>query len=177
MAIKSVSDEDVYETKDYTLDTVDEKRLPDSSEEVVGDDDAGLGKENRLHRRLTARQIQVFAIGGCIGSGVFVAMGNSLNSAGPGSLFLAYIAYSLIAAMINNCEAEMTTFMPVSAAFLRHPSKWVDEAWGFMIGWNYWIYTSLGLPYAMTAVSLVLGFWRDDIPAAPVIVVCMVAYA
>lgn len=135
-----------------------------------------IDSNNQLHRKLTGRQIQLFAIGGTIGSGVFLAMGSALAKGGAASLFLAYVFYSCIVGMVNNSAAEMATFMPINAAFIRHPSKWVDQAWGFMVGWNYFIYVCLGLPFEITGVSIFLTFWRDDIPVAAVICACIVIY-
>lgn len=99
----------------------------------VGDDvDRGDIADNadNLQRRLGNRQIQLIAIGGSIGTALFVSIGGGLNKGGPGSLFLAYTFYSVIIAMVNNCMAEMATLMPVSGGFIRMAGKWVDDAFG-----------------------------------------------
>lgn len=98
-----------------------------------GDDvDRGDIADNadQLQRRLGNRQIQLIAIGGSIGTALFVSIGGGLNKGGPGSLFLAYTIYSCIIAMVNNCMAEMATLMPVSGGFIRLAGKWVDDAFG-----------------------------------------------
>lgn len=71
----------------------------------------------------------------------------------------------------------MTTYMPVSGGFIRLAGKWVDEAFGFMAGWNFFFYEALLIPFEITALNLVLSYWRDDIPAAAVIAVTIVLYA
>ncbi|KAJ3948526.1 uncharacterized protein N0V96_002781 [Colletotrichum fioriniae] len=71
----------------------------------------------------------------------------------------------------------MTVLMPISAAFIHHASAWVDDAWGFMIGWNFFLFEALLIPFEITALNMVLTFWRDDIPSAAVITVCIVLYA
>ena len=91
---------------------------------------------DNLRRHLTSRQIQILAIGGTVGGAVFIALGGALANGGPGSLFLAYCIQIIFMGMVTNCEAEMTSFMPVPAAFIQHATKWVDEAYGFMVGWN-----------------------------------------
>lgn len=93
-----------------------------------GDDIAD--NADQLQRRLGNRQIQLIAIGGSIGTALFVSIGGGLNKSGPGSLFLAYTLYSCIIAMVNNCMAEMATLMPVSGGFVRMAGKWVDDAFG-----------------------------------------------
>ncbi|GME25397.1 hypothetical protein GTA08_BOTSDO01299 [Neofusicoccum parvum] len=70
----------------------------------------------------------------------------------------------------------MTTFMPVSAAFTQHADVWVDKAWGFMIGWNFFLFQALLIPFEITAFDSILTFWRNDIPSAAVISACIVLY-
>lgn len=89
---------------------------------------------SQLHRRLSSRQIQMIAIGGSIGTGLFVSIGFGLIAGGPASLLIGFIIYSGFLAMINSCLAEMTVWMPVSGSWIRMGSKWVDEAFGFMLG-------------------------------------------
>ena len=134
------------------------------------------GDHKGLQRQLTNRQIQLFAIGGSIGTSVFVVMGTGLASGGPLSLLLAYAFYSVIVGLVTNCEAEMAVFMPVNAAFIRHAGRWVDEAWAFMVGWNYFFYIGVCIPLEITAVSLILQYWTDKIPPAAVIVICILFY-
>lgn len=132
---------------------------------------------DQLQRRLDNRQIQLIAIGGSIGTALFVSIGGGLNKAGPGGLFLAYTLYSCLLGMVNNSMAEMATYMPVSGGFIRMAGKWVDDAFGFMAGWNFFIYEALLIPFEITALNLVLSFWRDDIPTAAVCAGCIVLYA
>ena len=83
-----------------------------------------------LHRRLGNRQIQLIAIGGSIGTALFVSIGGALNKGGPLGMLLAYAGYSCVIALVNNSMAEMATYMPVSGGFIRMAGKWVDEAFG-----------------------------------------------
>lgn len=129
-----------------------------------------------LHRRLSNRQVQLIAIGGSIGTAIFVSIGGALMHAGPGSLLVAWILYSCLIGLVNNCIAEMATYMPVSASFIRHAGHWVDDAFGFMAGWNFYFYEAVLVPFEITALNLVLTFWRDDIPVAAVCVGCIVLY-
>ena len=92
---------------------------------------------DKLQRRLNNRQIQLIAIGGSIGTALFVSIGSGLARGGPLSLLLAYTIYSGILGLVNNCMAEMATLHPVSGGFIRMAGKWVDDAFGFMAGWNF----------------------------------------
>lgn len=131
---------------------------------------------DQLQRRLGNRQIQLIAIGGSIGTAVFVSIGKGLAHGGPLSLLLAYTLYSCMVGLVNNSMAEMATFMPVSGAFIRMAGHWVDEAFGFMVGWNFFLYEALLVPFEISALNVVLKFWRDDIPVAAVVAICIVLY-
>lgn len=131
---------------------------------------------SHLHRALGNRQIQLIAIGGSIGTALFVTIGSTLSNSGPGSLLLAFLLHNIILGCVNSCMAEMAVFMPVSGGFIRMASKWVDEAWGFMASWNFFLYEALNIPFEITAIHTVLSFWRDDIPVAAVCAACIVLY-
>ncbi|KAI1614996.1 AAT family amino acid transporter [Exophiala viscosa] len=132
---------------------------------------------DKLQRRLNNRQIQLIAIGGSIGTALFVSIGSGLAKGGPLSLLLAYTIYSGLLGLVNNCMAEMATLHPVSGGFIRMAGKWVDDAFGFMAGWNFFFYEALLIPFEITALNLVLSYWRDDIPTAAVCAGCIVLYA
>ena len=105
-----------------------------------GDHQLLIENVDGLQRRLSGRQIQMITIGGSIGTALFVSIGVGLTQGGPGSLLIGFILYCIFLAAVNNCMAEMAVFMPVSGSFVRMGSKWVDEAFGFMLGWNFFLY-------------------------------------
>ncbi|KAK8022137.1 amino acid permease/ SLC12A domain-containing protein [Apiospora rasikravindrae] len=148
---------------------------------IRNSDDVATGhvveNSDGLARRLNNRQIQLIAVGGSIGTALFVSIGQGLYQGGPASLFLAYLLYSCMLGLVNNCMAEMSTYMPVSGGFIRMAGKWVDEAFGFMAGWNFFLYEALLIPFEITALNIVLSFWRDDIPTVAVCCACIVLYA
>ncbi|KAI5272212.1 putative amino acid permease [Aureobasidium subglaciale] len=143
----------------------------DSTEEGILHDNA-----DHLQRRLGNRQIQLIAIGGSIGTALFVSIGGGLARGGPGSLFLAYFIYSCFLGLVNNCIAEMTILYPVSGGFIRLAGHFVDDAFGFMAGWNLFIYEALLIPFEITALTTVLGYWSDDIPAWSIPIACIFLY-
>lgn len=98
---------------------------------------------DHLHRSLSNRQIQWIAIGGSIGTALFVSIGFGLVEGGPASLLLGFILYSCALALVNSCMAEMAVFMPVSGSWVRMASKWIDEALGFTAGWNFFLYEAI----------------------------------
>jgi amino acid transporter len=83
---------------------------------------------DQLQRHLGNRQVQLIAIGGSIGTAVFVSISNGLVKGGPGSLFLAYMVYTCMLGLVNNSMAEMSSYMPVTGGFIRMAGHWVDPA-------------------------------------------------
>ena len=162
-----------YKEKDYN--DVQEAGFDSNGNDV----DIGLVSDNvdQLQRRLNNRQIQLIAIGGSIGTAIFVSIGSGLNHGGPGSLFLAYGIYSCFLALTNNCMAEMATAFPVSGGFVRMAGYWVDDAFGFAAGWNFFFYEALLIPFEITALNLVIHFWTDAIPTGAVCAIVIVLYA
>lgn len=151
-----------------------EKNIPDDGADIRAEPISSTA--SGLHRRLANRQIQLIAIGGSIGTAVFVSIGAALAKGGPGSLFIAYTIYCCFLAMVTNCLTEMSVYMPVSGGFIRLAGKWVDDAWGFTAGWNFFLYEAILIPFEITAISLVMSYWRDDIPAAAVCGACVFLY-
>ncbi|CAI6085744.1 unnamed protein product [Clonostachys chloroleuca] len=138
-----------------------EPKTVNPSEGIIGNE--ASGNSDGLHRRLDNRQIQLIAIGGTIGTGVFVGIGAGLAKGGPGSLLVCTALYGCVMALVNNCIAEMNTFMPVSGGFIRLAGAWVDDALGFMVGWNYFFYEALLIPFEIVALNLVLSFWNEKV--------------
>ncbi|KAI1453551.1 amino acid permease/ SLC12A domain-containing protein [Annulohypoxylon moriforme] len=128
------------------------------------------GNTDGLQRKLTNRNAQLVAISGSIGTALFLSIG------GPGSLLLAFVAYNIFLALINNCMAEMTVYMPVSGSFIRMAGYWVDDALGFCAGWNFFLFQIIVIPFEITALSLVLSFWSENIPVAAICGGCIVLY-
>lgn len=136
--------------------------------------------DGTLHRRLDNRQIQLVAIGGSIGTAIFISIGTALEAGGPGSLLISWTLYSCAMALVTNCLTEMTTLMPVAGGFIRLAGLWVDDAFGFMAGWNFFLYEALLIPFEITALNLVLSYWVPVIaepgPMAGFCAACIVAY-
>ncbi|KAF4538849.1 General amino acid permease [Lasiodiplodia theobromae] len=165
-----------------TADSLSLKQVATTTKNESGSEagDYAIG-ESTLHqaalqRHLKPRQVQFFAIGGSIGTALFITIGYGLLHGGAGSLLIAFILQSIILSLVNNALAEMTIFMPVSAAFIQHADVWVDKAWAFMIGWNFFLFEAILVPFEITALDLILTYWRDDIPSAAVISACIFTY-
>lgn len=137
------------------------------------------GDTNRdtTHRRLKARHIQLIGIGGTIGTVLYVQIGQGLLNGGPGSLFIAFSFWCTIVLAVTLCMAEMVTYLPISSPFIRFAGRYVDEAFGFATGWNFFIFEAALVPFEVTACNFILRFWTDAIPTAAVIAIVIVLYA
>ncbi|OKO94333.1 General amino acid permease AGP2 [Penicillium subrubescens] len=132
------------------------------SEEALTSELISAGSEH-LQRKLGGKEIQLLAVGGAIGTSLFVQMGASLPKGGPAGLFLGFVVYGTVIWCVNQCFAEMVTYLPIASPFIRLGGFWVDDAWGFAMGWNYFflmaifkVFLMLGL-IAYTFVTMVGG--------------------
>lgn len=141
------------------------------------DDGSIAAPRTHLKRHLGNRQVQLIAIGGSIGTALFVSIGRGLEAGGAGSLLLAFIIFSCALGLVNNGMAEMAVYMPSEGGFIRMAGRWVDESFGFMAGWNFFLYEALLIPWEISALNLVLTYWSDNIPIGAVCAACIVSYA
>jgi yeast amino acid transporter len=131
---------------------------------------------DHTQRKLKSRHIQLMAIGGTIGTALFVQIGQALTEGGPASLFIAFTIWSTFILAINNCLAEMVTWIPISSPFVRFADHFVDPALGFCAGINFFIFEASLIPFEVTAFNIVLQFWTDKIPLIAVIFFVLLCY-
>ncbi len=122
--------------------------------------------ENKLQRKLKARHMNMIAIGGAIGTGLFLATGASISSAGPGGTMVAYGIIGLAVYFIMNALGEMATHSPVPGSFETYSTRYVDKSFGFMIGWNYWYCCTMTISVELVAATILMKFWFPDSPSA-----------
>jgi AAT family amino acid transporter len=111
-------------------------------------------KADKLNRRLSARQVQMIAIGGTIGTGLFLGTGKSLATAGPASMLVAYAAVGAIVFMTMLALGEMAAFIPVAGSFCTFAGRFVDDAFGFALTWNYWFNDAVSTAADLVAVQV-----------------------
>ena len=117
---------------------------------------------NSLHRNLNARLLNMIAIGGSIGTGIFLASGNSISIAGPGGTMLAYLITGIMVYFLMTSLGEMASYMPSSGSFYLFASKFVDPALGFALGWNYWFNWAITIAAEISAASLIIHYWFPE---------------
>ncbi|MED2253855.1 amino acid permease [Brevibacillus parabrevis] len=121
------------------------------------------GKEQyELKRGLRARHMSMIAIGGSIGTGLFLASGSTIQSAGPGGALAAYGLICIMIYFLMTSLGEMATFLPVSGSFSSYASRFVDPALGFALGWNYWYNWAVTIAVEISAAALIMKFWLPE---------------
>jgi len=125
--------------------------------------DLSLSNNKQLPRGLHSRHLSMIAIGGAIGTGLFVASGSSISTAGAGGALVAYLVVGIMVYFLMTSLGEMATFMPVSGSFETYASRFVDPSLGFALGWNYWYSWAITVPAELAAGSLVMKYWFPNV--------------
>ena len=120
-------------------------------------------ESTQLQRGLKNRHIQLIAMGGAIGTGLFLGSAHVIESAGP-SIILGYAIGGLIAFLIMRQLGEMIVEEPVAGSFSHFANKYWGKFPGFLAGWNYWILYVLVAMTELTAVAKYINYWWPEIP-------------
>lgn len=128
-----------------------------------------MSKNNKLDHKLKNRHIQMIALGGVIGTGLFFGATKSIQSTGP-SIILSYLLGGLIIYIIMRALGEMTVYRPSSGSFSEYASSYVSKYAGFIAGWNAWFEYTVVCMVELTAVTFFLDYW---IPGLPHWAVCL----
>ncbi|XBW35951.1 hypothetical protein QEN19_001524 [Hanseniaspora menglaensis] len=115
-----------------------------------------------LKRQLKSRHLQMIAIGGAIGTGLFVGCGTSLRQAGPLGMLIAYFISSSFILCMNFALGELAVEFPVSGGFTTYITRFIDESFGFAVNLNYIMLWAIGLPLEIVAASITVDYWNVD---------------
>ena len=116
-----------------------------------------------LKQKLSNRHIQLIALGGAIGTGLFLGLSHTIKLAGP-SVLLGYAIAGIIAFFIMRQLGEMVVEEPVSGSFSHFANKYWGRMAGFMSGWNYWVLYVLVSMAELSAIGTFVQFWWPDMP-------------
>jgi len=116
-----------------------------------------------MKRGLKNRHIQMIALGGAIGTGLFYGSAQTIQLVGPG-ITLSYVIGGIVIFMIMRMLGEMAVEEPVSGSFSYYAYKYWGEFPGFLSGWNYWFNYIIVSMAELTAVGIYINYWWPDIP-------------
>ncbi|KAJ6013353.1 Amino acid transporter [Penicillium herquei] len=155
----TASDGDVEKKVPSAVEPASEGSAPaygDTAPHSTGDVEEG---QHKLKRNLKGRHMQMIAIGGAIGAGLWVSTGSALRSGGPGALLVCYLIMGGMMLLTVQALGEMAVVYPENGAFFSYCVRFISPAWGFAVGWDYALNWLVILPFELTAASLTLNFW------------------
>lgn len=124
----------------------------------------GEETENGMVRGLQNRHVQLIAIAGTIGTGLFLGAGRSLSLTGP-SIILVYMLTGAFMYLMMRAIGEMLYMDPDQHTFINFITKYIGKGWGYFSGWSYWVsLVFLGMA-EITAVSNYVQLWFPNWPA------------
>lgn len=121
--------------------------------------------DNEVKRNLKARHISMIALGGTIGTGLFISSKSALQ-AGP---VLALISYGFITTLawgVTQGLGEMATYIPVSGSFTQFSARFCSPALGVANGWNYWFSWAITFALEISVVGQIIEYWTYKVPLA-----------
>lgn len=139
----------------------------DGNSHHIIDGAISLDRDSQLQRGLKSRHIQFLALGGAIGTGLFVGSGGILHVVGPAPLWLAYLSMMAVVWIVMNIIAEMTTYLPMKGITLPYfTGRYVDPSLAFAAGWNYWYAYAILVAAEASAGAILLEYWDTPVPTA-----------
>ncbi|MBG6246146.1 amino acid permease [Candidatus Symbiopectobacterium sp. 'North America'] len=132
--------------------------------------------QGKLHRGLEARHIELIALGGTIGVGLFMGAASALKWAGP-SVLLAYIVAGIFVFFIMRSMGEMLYMEPVTGSFAVYAHKYMSPFFGYLTAWGYWfMWMAVGIS-EITAIGVYVQHWFPELPQWIPAIVCVALVA
>ncbi|KAJ4301888.1 hypothetical protein N0V90_003984 [Kalmusia sp. IMI 367209] len=126
-------------------------------------------------RNIKSRHAQMIAIGGTIGTGLFVGAGQALVIGGPAFTFLAYCLTSILVYGVVSAIMEVATFLPLSGCSMAYyANRFISPSVGFALGWLYFYSFGILVAYEITAAGIVIDFWPNKVHIAVWITLMMI---
>jgi AAT family amino acid transporter/D-serine/D-alanine/glycine transporter len=116
-----------------------------------------------LSRNLRERHIQLIALGGTIGVGLFLGSAKAIHHAGPG-LLLAYAVGGVMVFLIMRALGELLTYRPVAGSFAVYADEFCGPFAGFATGWSYWFMWVVTAMAELTAIGIYVRYWFPAVP-------------
>lgn len=123
-----------------------------------------MTKRTHLSRKMSARHVQMIALGGVIGTGLFLSSGYTIHQAGPLGTVIAYLVGALIVYAVMLCLGELTVAMPYTGAFHVYAKNLIGPATGFTVAILYWLTWTIAMGSEFTAAGLIMRRWFPHTP-------------
>ncbi|MCX8514238.1 MAG: amino acid permease [Burkholderiales bacterium] len=112
-----------------------------------------------LSKTLETRHLNMIALGGSIGTGMFLTSGVAINQAGPGGALCAYLIISLMVFFLITSLGELSTHMPSTGSFCEYSGLYVNKSYGYAMSINYWFNWAITIAAEISAAVIVIKFW------------------
>lgn len=122
-----------------------------------------MSTNTKMHRGLKNRHLQMIALGGAIGTGLFYGSAATIQLVGP-AISLAYLVGGLVIFLMMRMLGEMSVHEPVSGSISYFANKYWSPLAGYITGWSYWISYIIISMAELTAVAIYMNFWFPDLP-------------
>ncbi|KAL3467708.1 amino acid permease/ SLC12A domain-containing protein [Aspergillus heterothallicus] len=152
-----------------------EKKVPHIDGNPVTTDEGTMTPYGQTKRGLSARHVQLMAIGGSIGTGLFVGIGSYMRDSGPLSVVLGYLLYGLLFIWpCYLCVGEMCAYLPIRGSIFELAARYIDPAFGFAMGWVYFYAGVMLVCVEYSAVATIMQYWTTSVNPAVWIAMAMV---
>ncbi|WP_407565149.1 amino acid permease [Streptomyces sp. 184] len=124
---------------------------------------AATASDEGYERGLGSRQVQMIAIGGAIGVGLFLGAGKIIEKAGPSLVFL-YALAGVVIFFIMRALGELLLYRPVSGSFAEYAREFLGPFFGYVTGWTYWLMWAVTGMTELTAAAIYINYWWPAVP-------------
>lgn len=158
------------EKNDYEIANTDSSEIipidPVTSNKSIAIDQHGNVSEDQvLSRDFKARHVSMMAIASAIGTGLIIGSGTSFQRGGAGSLLIGYSFTGSLLIIVLFSLGELCAMCPMDKAFSGYCTRFCDKSLGFAAGWNYFFNYALTLASELSALGLIIQYWRPDLNA------------
>jgi len=140
--------------------------------QVEGSPSSLQAEEEGYHQSLSNRQVQMIAIGGAIGTGLFLGSASRLHSTGP-ALLISYAFVGVIAYFLMRALGELVLHRATSGAFVSYMREFFGEGAAFVTGWMYWLNWALTGIAELSAVGLYVQYWFPSMPTWATVLIAL----
>lgn len=145
----------------------------EEKQSAAGPGDDSPQSNEGLQRKLNTRHLTFISLGSVIGTGIFLGIGEALQTAGPIGLIFAFAVICSVVFCVMLCTGEMVTYLPVVGAHLRLSGRFVDPSLSAAMSWNYWYCWALIAAAEASAFSVLVTYWTNDVSPAVWISICL----
>ena len=119
---------------------------------------------NGFRKDMQSRHLVMLAIGGTIGTGLFLASGFTVSQAGPLGAVIAYTLGALMIYCVMTCLGELAVQMPETGSFSHYATRFIGPATGYTVAWLYWLTWTVAIGSEFTAAGILMTRWFPDTP-------------